>query len=62
MEVQKSIVAVGQQDVLKSLWNTKEVLWKALVCYTAVFSVVTQRSCPIDSGEERCKTTPKAAV
>ena len=42
--------------------NTKEVLGKALVCCTAVFSVVTRRSCPIDSGEERCKTTPKTAV
>ena len=32
---------------------------KALVCYTAVFSVVTQRS---SSGEERCVTTLKTAV
>ena len=39
--------------------NTKEVLGKALVCYTAVFSVVTQRFSPIVSGEKRCKTTPK---
>ena len=31
-----------------------------LVCYAAVFSVITQRSCP--GGEERCVTTPKTAV
>ena len=30
----------------------------SLVCYTAVFSVVTQRS----SGEERCVTTLKTAL
>ena len=29
-----------------------------LVCYTAVFSVVTQRSSPL-TGEERCVTTLK---
>ena len=35
-----------------------------LVCYTAVFSVVTQRSSPLTaiSGEERCVTTLKTAV
>ena len=32
---------------------------RKLVCYTAVFSVVTQRS---SSGEERCVTTLKTAV
>ena len=32
-----------------------------LVCYTAVFSVVMQRSSPL-SGEERCVTTLKTAV
>ena len=32
-----------------------------LVCYTAVFSVVTQRSSPL-SEEERCVTTLKTAV
>ena len=32
-----------------------------LVCYTAVFSVVTQRSSWV-SGEERCVTTLKTAV
>ena len=35
---------------------------KLLVCYTAVVSVVTQRSSPLVSGEERCVTTLKAAV
>ena len=34
---------------------------ETLVCYTAVFSVVTQRSSPL-SGEERCVTTLKTAV
>ena len=33
-----------------------------LVCYTAVFSVVTQRSSPLTSGEERCVTTLTTAV
>ena len=35
-----------------------------VVCYTAVFSVVTQRSSPLTavSGEERCVTTLKTAV
>ena len=33
--------------------------WPRLVCYTAVFRVVTQRSSP---GEERCVTTLKTAV
>ena len=35
-----------------------------LVCYTAVFRVVTQRSSPLTavSGEERCVTTLKTAV
>ena len=33
----------------------------SLVCYTAVFSVDTQRSSPL-SGEERCVTTLKTAV
>ena len=37
-----------------------------LVCYTAVFIVVTQRSSPLTaaavSGEERCVTTIKTAV
>ena len=32
-----------------------EAVTKSVVCYTAVFSVVTQRSC----GEERCVTTKK---
>ena len=32
-----------------------------LVCYTAVFRVVTKRSSP-QSGEERCVTTLKTAV
>ena len=32
-----------------------------VVCYSAVFSVVTQRSSPL-SGEERCVTTLKTAV
>ena len=32
-----------------------------VVCYTAVFSVVTQRSSLL-SGEERCVTTLKTAV
>ena len=35
---------------------------RGLVCYTAVFSVVTQRSFPLTSGEERCVTTLKTAV
>ena len=30
--------------------------------HTAVFSVVTQRSSPLTSGEERCVTTLKTAV
>ena len=39
-----------------------------LVCYTAVFRVVSQRPSPqrndppSPSGEERCVTTPKTAV
>ena len=35
-----------------------------IVCYTAVFSVVTQRSSPQTAvcGEERCVTTLKTAV
>ena len=33
-----------------------------LVCYTAVFSVVTQRSSPLVGGEKRCVTTLKTAV
>ena len=40
-----------------------------VVCYTAVFSVITQRSSPLTaaenrtvSGEERCVTTLKTAV
>ena len=34
-----------------------------IVCYKAVFSIVTQRSCPlVVSGEERCVTTLKTAV
>ena len=37
---------------LKGLYN--------IVCYTAVFSVVTQRFSPLR--EERCVTTPKTAV
>ena len=32
-----------------------------VVCYTAVFSVVTQRSSPL-SGEERCVMTLKTGV
>ena len=35
---------------------------KNVVCYTAVVSVVTQRSSPLVSGEERCVTTLKTAV
>ena len=42
--------------------NTKEALGKALVCYIAVFSVVTQRSSSLVRGEERCVTTPKTVV
>ena len=34
---------------------------QVLVCYTVVFSVVTQRSSPL-SEEERCVTTLKTAV
>ena len=34
---------------------------RSLVCYTAVFSVVTQRSSS-QSGEERCVATLKTAV
>ena len=34
---------------------------KCLVCYTAVFSVVRQRSSPL-SVDERCVTTLKTAV
>ena len=30
-----------------------------IVCYTALFSVVTQHSSPITNGEERCVTTLK---
>ena len=30
---------------------------RTLVCYTAVFSVVTQRSSPLTCGEKRCVTT-----
>ena len=33
-----------------------------VVCYTAVFSVVTQWSSPQACGEERCVTTLKTAV
>ena len=33
-----------------------------IVCYTAVISVVTQRSSPLTSGEERCVTTLITAV
>ena len=37
--------------------------YKPVVCYTAVFSVVTQRPPPPPtSGEERCVTTIKTAV
>ena len=33
-----------------------------LVCYTAVFSVVTQRSSTLLNAEERCVATLKTAV
>ena len=38
-----------------------ELAQASVVCYTAVFSVVTQRSSPL-SGEERRVTTLKTAV
>ena len=54
----------------KEHWNRRNLAYVlaciAVVCYTAVFSVVTQSSFPqtaaVYSGEERCVTTLKTAV
>ena len=43
------------------VWVFPERALVLLVCYTAVFSVVTQRSSPF-CGEEHCVTTLKTAV
>ena len=53
--------------ILKNLEadNKHSIYYKTpicIVCYTAFFSVVTQRSSPLVSGEERCVTTLKTAV
>ena len=36
-----------------------QIVFEILVCYTAVFGVITQRSSPL---EERCVTTLKTAA
>ena len=46
----------------RSLWYSVWQSYRTVVCYTTVFSVVTQRSSPLTSGEERCVTTLKTAV
>ena len=49
---------INQETLIIKTLNPKQARYN-LVCYTAVFSVVTQRSSPLISGEERCVTTLK---
>ena len=58
---QVSVYIAVMFSVVQNQAQVVIALDRTIVCYTAVFSVVTQCSSP-QSGEERCVTTLKTAV